>query len=173
MRFQKCSVLPFDKWKTHVLSATPWITDSTIVQNIVIIADSIIYYIADPDTWVFKTLQTILASWTSSNDRVQHNINTTENKVAVSLHLHHVPQADMLECRLEILSNYSSSEWPAHLNMQPHEWGSVQWCTGKWHIFGGCCEQTILHDIWLVDLWLICIKQVLSYIFQIKTFLII
>jgi hypothetical protein len=28
----------------------------------------------------------------------------------------------MLECRLEILSNYSS-EYPAHLNMQPHEWG--------------------------------------------------
>jgi hypothetical protein len=26
-----------------------------------------------------------------------------ENKVARSLHLHHVPQADMLECRLEIL----------------------------------------------------------------------
>jgi hypothetical protein len=28
---------------------------------------------------------------------------TVENKVAMSLHLYHVPQADMLECRLEIL----------------------------------------------------------------------
>jgi hypothetical protein len=93
-----------------MLSATPWITDSTTIQNIVIIADSIIYYITDLDMQVFKTLQTSLASWTSSNDRVQHNKNTTETKVGVSLHLHHVPQADMLECILEILSNYSSSE---------------------------------------------------------------
>jgi hypothetical protein len=30
--------------------------------------------------------------------------------------------------------------------------GSVQQCTGKWHIFGGICEKTKLHDIWLVDL---------------------
>jgi hypothetical protein len=42
---------------THVLSATPWITDSTTVQNIVIIADSVIYYKANPDMQVFKTLQ--------------------------------------------------------------------------------------------------------------------
>jgi hypothetical protein len=105
-----CSVLPFEKGRTPVLSATPWITDSTTVQNIIIITDSIIYYIIDPDTQVFKTLQTSLASWSSSNDRVQHSINTRENKVAVSLHLHHAPQEDMLECRLKILSNYSSSE---------------------------------------------------------------
>jgi hypothetical protein len=52
-----CSVLPFVKGKTPVLSATPWITDSTTVQNIVIIADSVFYYIANPDTLVFKTLQ--------------------------------------------------------------------------------------------------------------------
>jgi hypothetical protein len=26
-----------------------------------------------------------------------------ENKVAMSLHVHHVPQAGMLECKLEIL----------------------------------------------------------------------
>jgi hypothetical protein len=45
-----CSALPFEKGRTRVLSATPYITDSTIVQNIVIIADSIIYYIADSDT---------------------------------------------------------------------------------------------------------------------------
>jgi hypothetical protein len=32
------SVLPFDKGRTPVLSAIPWITDSTTVQNIVIIA---------------------------------------------------------------------------------------------------------------------------------------
>jgi hypothetical protein len=28
---------------------------------------------------------------------------TAENKVAMSIHLHHVPREDMLECRLEIL----------------------------------------------------------------------
>jgi hypothetical protein len=33
-----CSALPFEKGRTPVLSATPWITDSTTVQNIVIIA---------------------------------------------------------------------------------------------------------------------------------------
>jgi hypothetical protein len=48
-----------------MLSATPWITDSTTVQNIVIIADSIIYYIADPDTLVFKSYKYSLATWTS------------------------------------------------------------------------------------------------------------
>jgi hypothetical protein len=30
--------LPFEKGRTRVLSATPWINDSTTVQNIVIIA---------------------------------------------------------------------------------------------------------------------------------------
>jgi hypothetical protein len=34
----RCSVLPLKKGMTPVLSATPWITDSTTVQNIVIIA---------------------------------------------------------------------------------------------------------------------------------------
>jgi hypothetical protein len=33
-----CSALPLEKGRTPVLSATPWITDSTTVQNIVIIA---------------------------------------------------------------------------------------------------------------------------------------
>jgi hypothetical protein len=42
---------------TPVLSATPWVTDSTTIQNIVIIADSVIYYNPNPDTQVFKTLQ--------------------------------------------------------------------------------------------------------------------
>jgi hypothetical protein len=36
-------------------------------------------------------------------------------------HLYHVPQADMLECRLKIPTNYSSSENPAHLTLQPHK----------------------------------------------------
>jgi hypothetical protein len=51
-----CGVLPFDKGSTTLLSATPWITDSTTVHNIVIITDSVIYYIADLDMQVFKTL---------------------------------------------------------------------------------------------------------------------
>ena len=33
-----CNALPFDKGRTHVFSAIPWITDSTTEQNIVIIA---------------------------------------------------------------------------------------------------------------------------------------
>jgi hypothetical protein len=53
-----------------MLSATPWITDSTIVQNIVIIADSVIYYIANLDTIVFKHYKNSLATWTSLNTRV-------------------------------------------------------------------------------------------------------
>jgi hypothetical protein len=38
----------------------------------------------------------------------------------MSLHLHQVPQADMLECKLKILLlvPYSTIK-PAHLNMQP------------------------------------------------------
>jgi hypothetical protein len=70
MAVAKCSILPFEKGMTPVLSATPWITDSTTVQNIVIIANSVIYYIANPDTQVFKTLQSCLATWTSLNNRV-------------------------------------------------------------------------------------------------------
>ena len=33
-----CNALPFNKGRTPVFSATPWITDSTTVQNIVFIA---------------------------------------------------------------------------------------------------------------------------------------
>jgi hypothetical protein len=33
-----CSALPLEKGRTYMLSATPWITDSTTIQNIVIIA---------------------------------------------------------------------------------------------------------------------------------------
>jgi hypothetical protein len=33
-----CSALPFKKGRTSMLSVIPWITDSTRVQNIVIIA---------------------------------------------------------------------------------------------------------------------------------------
>jgi hypothetical protein len=38
---------------------------------------------------------------------------------AMSHHLQQVPQTVMLECRLENPTSYSSSEKPAHLNMQP------------------------------------------------------
>jgi hypothetical protein len=108
-----------------MLSTIPWITDSTTEQNIVFhcIVSKITMQIQ-----IHKSLnlQTSLVTWTSSNDRVQYITNTAETKVAVSLHLHHVPQAVMLVCRLKILSTYSSSEEPAHLNMQPHKWGLVQ-----------------------------------------------
>jgi hypothetical protein len=36
--FRRCSVLPFEKGRTPVLSAIPWICDSTTIQNIVFIA---------------------------------------------------------------------------------------------------------------------------------------
>jgi hypothetical protein len=36
---------------------------------------------------------------------------TAENKVAMSLHLHHVPHAAMLECRLEILLMSHMTSW--------------------------------------------------------------
>jgi hypothetical protein len=38
MFMRLCSALPFEKGRTPLLSAIPWITDSTTVQNIVIIA---------------------------------------------------------------------------------------------------------------------------------------
>jgi hypothetical protein len=44
----------------------------------------------------------------------------------------------MLECRLEILSTYSSSENPALLNMQPHEWGQY--------------NDVLANDTYLVDI---------------------
>ena len=97
-----CSALPFDKSRTTVLSAIPRINDSTTVQNIVIIA---IVSNSTRWSWVHKTkLTTCIVTWTSLNNRVQHKTNTAKIKVAVSLHLHHAPQADMLECRLEILT---------------------------------------------------------------------
>ena len=76
------------------------------------------------------------------------------NIVIASLHLQHAPQAVMLVCRLEILTLHSSSEEPAHLIMQPQVWGSVQWCTGKWHLFGGSCERSsyMLFGWWISGL---------------------
>jgi len=82
----------------------------------------------------------------------------------MSLHHLHAPQADMLECKLEILINYSSSEKPAHWNMQPHKWRSVQWCTGKWHLYGGCIVEQLATWYLAGGVWAICIKPVLSYI---------
>jgi hypothetical protein len=63
----------------------PGSVDSTTVQNIVIIA---------------------IASILQRKSRyigLQPYEYTAQGIVAVSLHLHQVPQADMLECRLEIL----------------------------------------------------------------------
>jgi hypothetical protein len=68
-----------------VLSDTPWITDSTTIQNIVIIA-------------IVSNITMEIQLYKSQPYRF-----TAENIVAMSLYLHHVPQADMLECRLEIL----------------------------------------------------------------------
>jgi hypothetical protein len=68
-----CSALPFEKGRTPMLSATPWITDSTTIQNIVIIA-------------IVSKLQL-----RSSYKCLKSYKFTAENKVAMSLHLHHVP----------------------------------------------------------------------------------
>jgi hypothetical protein len=129
---RRCSALPLEKGRTLVLSATLWITDSTTVQNIIIIA-------------TVSKLQR-----KSSYISLHPYEYTAENIVAMSLHLHHVPQADMLNVdsrsyKLFLIQKTCTFEYAA-----PE--GSVQQCTGKWHIFGGCCEKTILHDIWLVDL---------------------
>jgi hypothetical protein len=84
-----------------VLSATPWITDSTTVQNIVIIA--------------------IVSRLQRKSSYISLNLTSTLQKaiVTMSLHLHHVPQTDMLECRLEILQIIPQPKKPARLNMQP------------------------------------------------------
>jgi hypothetical protein len=73
------------KAETSVLSAIPWITNSTTIQNIVIIA-------------IVSNITTQIQLQSLKPYRY-----TAENNVAMSLHLHYVPQADMLECRFEIL----------------------------------------------------------------------
>jgi hypothetical protein len=91
----------------------------------------------------------------------------------MSLQLHHVPQAAMLEYRLEILL------------IVPHP----KTCTFEYAapMNGSQYNDVLANDIYLVVVvkrlyymifgwWsfgLICIKQKISYIFQIKTFLII
>ena len=59
----------------------------------------------------------------------------------------------MLECKLEILSNYSSSDIPAHLNMQPRNWGSVQtmyWQVTLWWIY---VASLLLHEYLASGAW--------------------
>ena len=131
-----CSALPLNKGRTPVYLLFPGSLIAYTWQKVIFIA-IVSNYIVDPVDINFKSLTTCIVSWTSSNKQIIQEV-AAENNIAWSLHLLHVPQAVMLECRLEILTNYSSSEKPAHLNMQPHKWGSVQWCTGKWHLYGGC-----------------------------------
>jgi hypothetical protein len=58
------------RWNTYVNVLLPGSLDSTTVQNIVIIAHSVIYYITNPDTIVFKPYRNSLAIWTCLNTRV-------------------------------------------------------------------------------------------------------
>jgi hypothetical protein len=81
-----CSALPFEKGRTPMLSAIPGITDSTTLTNYTNHCNSIKCYIVD------------LVTQVSNLTKI-----TVENKVAMSLHIHHMPQVDMLEYRLEIL----------------------------------------------------------------------
>jgi hypothetical protein len=69
----------------------------------------------------------------------------------MSLHLHHVPQADMLECRLEILLSFLIRIKPARLNMQPQR-GQYNHVLANDTYLVAFVKKTILHDIWLVDL---------------------
>ena len=46
----RCNALPLEKGRTPVFSAIPWITDSTTVQNKVIIAVASLLQRQDPDT---------------------------------------------------------------------------------------------------------------------------
>ena len=70
----------------------------------------------------------------------------------MSLHLLHAPQAVMLECKLEILTKYSSSEKPAHLNMQPHKRGQYNDVLANDTYMVAVLWNNYLHDIWLVEL---------------------
>jgi hypothetical protein len=80
----------------------PGSVDSTTVQNIVIIA-----------------IASIIQRKSSYIDLQPYKY-TAYNIVAMSLHLHQMPQADMLECKLEILLLVPLLERkPARLNMQP------------------------------------------------------
>jgi hypothetical protein len=93
----------------------------------------------------------------------KHNLNTTETRVAVSLHLHHAPQAVMSECRLEILL------------LTPHQNILHIWICSPMN--GGQYNDVLSNDIYLVAVvkelstWylaggyfgLICIKTILSY----------
>jgi hypothetical protein len=69
----------------------------------------------------------------------------------MSLHLHHVPRADRLECRLEILLVVPYLNKPARLNMQPQR-GQYNNVLANDIYLLAFCENTILHDIWLMDL---------------------
>jgi hypothetical protein len=72
----------------------------------------------------------------------------------------------MLVCRLEILTLHSSSEEPAHWIMQPQVWGSVQWCTGKWHYLVAVVKDLATCYLAGGSLGYICIKPILSYLSQ-------
>jgi hypothetical protein len=70
----------------------------------------------------------------------------------VSLHLHQVPQADMLECKLEILLLVPyRQQKPARLNMQPQR-GQYNNILANDTYLVAFVERLKLHDIWLVDL---------------------
>jgi hypothetical protein len=72
----------------------------------------------------------------------------------------------MLECRLEILLlvPYSTIKTCTFEYAAPE--GSLQQRTGKMTHICGICEKTKLHELWLAGSQrLICIKQVLSYLF--------
>jgi hypothetical protein len=72
--------------------------------------------------------------------------------MAMSLHLHHIPQADILKYRLEILQIIPHPNKPAHLNMQPHERGQYNIILAIDTYLVAVVKETMLHDIWLVDL---------------------
>jgi hypothetical protein len=83
--------------------------------------------------------------------------------VAISFHLHHVPQADMLECRLEILLIVP------HLKTYTFEYAAPN--------KRGQYNNILANDTYLVAVmkrlyymifgwwisWLVCIKPILSY----------
>jgi hypothetical protein len=70
----------------------------------------------------------------------------------MGLHLHQVPQADMLECKLEILLlvPYSTIKSCMFEYVAPE--GSVQQRTSKSHIFVAFVERLIYMNFGLVDL---------------------
>jgi hypothetical protein len=89
----------------------------------------------------------------------------------MSLHHLHVPQAVMLECRLEILPRTSPQKILHVWICSPTNGGQYNDVLANDTYMVAVFRHDYLHDIWLVEFRQICIKPILSYIlFKTKHF---